>query len=1013
MPITLISGPANAGKAEVVMDAVRRHMAHGEEPLLVVPTRADAEHYLRELAGSGVAMGVRVERFAGLIGEAVQRAGIGEAVLGAVARERVLEAIATRAGGREGTSRTPGFVHALGEMFAELQVRRVSPARLSQALSSWRAVDGPAAAQPAELERLFADYRATLERLGRVDAEQRAVRALDALRERPALWARTPVLFYGFDDLTRLQLDAIETLGRVVDAEVTVSLAYEPGRTAFAGRAASFHALAPLASEQRRLPARAEYYAPRSRVALSHLERSLFEPQAAPAGRVDPGDAVRLLEGGGERAELELVAAEVGSLLGEGVAPEEIAVLARAGGTDLELLEEVFAAARIPFALRRAKPFADTAIGRALIGLLRCVPAPEGSHADGHAAGGMDRETGELADLLAWLRAPGLLATSSARGAGPSLADRLEVAARRTGAASAAQARALWEQRHWRLETIDRLLEAQERGAAALCERAARELYWLFCAPRRAGASVLAPDGLDDAGALAAGRRALGELRELARIEPALAPATARELARTLERLELSGGAGAAQPAGAVAVLDPLALRARRVRVLFACGLQEGVFPARARPQPLLTEEERRRLAEVSGLRLGEQEDALAAERYLLYAAVSRPEERLFLSWHVADDEGEAASRSLFVDDVCDLFSESLSERRARRPLGAVDGLPTETSWQAAEAVPALAAWSDVPAGGALRDERLLAQLRAHVWSPSSLERWIGCPVSWFVERMLRPDAFDPDPEPLARGGLAHAVLKDTLEGLRRETASARLTPASLGRARELLARALADNEAEHPLSVAPERRMAVRRRLQSDLERYLEHAAEAASPLEPLALELGFGFAADDGAPRQDGVVGEASELPALDLGAGVRLRGRIDRVDASGGGEAVVYDYKGGRAPAGARWIRDGSVQVALYMRAVESLLHLSAVGGFYQPLTGEDLRARGVFDGDAAVEIECVRSDVLEHDELRELLEQAVAMAVEGAGQAGRGELQPRPQTCAFRGGCMYPTICRCER
>ncbi|MGD0454924.1 MAG: hypothetical protein ABSB69_15125, partial [Solirubrobacteraceae bacterium] len=108
MSITLISGPANAGKAEVVMDAVRRHVAHGEEPLLVVPTRADAEHYLRELAGAGAAMGVRVERFEGLIGEAVRRAGVGEAVLGAVARERVLAAIAARADGREGTSRTPG-----------------------------------------------------------------------------------------------------------------------------------------------------------------------------------------------------------------------------------------------------------------------------------------------------------------------------------------------------------------------------------------------------------------------------------------------------------------------------------------------------------------------------------------------------------------------------------------------------------------------------------------------------------------------------------------------------------------------------------------------------------------------------------------------------------------------------------------------------------------------------------------------------------------------------------------
>jgi len=57
--------------------------------------------------------------------------------------------------------------------------------------------------------------------------------------------------------------------------------------------------------------------------------------------------------------------------------------------------------------------------------------------------------------------------------------------------------------------------------------------------------------------------------------------------------------------------------------------------------------------------------------------------------------------------------------------------------------------------------------------------------------------------------------------------------------------------------------------------------------------------------------------------------------------------------------------------------------------------------------------VRSDVLEHEQMRDLVGQAVAMAVEAAGEAGRGELQARPQTCAFRGGCMYPSICRCER
>jgi uncharacterized membrane protein YgcG len=1005
MPIALLTGPANAGKAQVVMETLRGHLARGEEPLLIVPTRADSEHYLRELAGDGTAMGARVERFAGLIEEAVRRVGVREPALGGLARERVIAAIA------DGESSRPpraGFVSALAALIAELQVRRVTPARLDAALAEWRAADG-AGASRQELGGLFADYRSTLKRIGRLDAEQRAVRALDALRRTPALWGATPVLFYGFDDLTRLQLDAIETLGKIVGAKVTVSLAFQAGRTAFAGRAATLAALAPIADEHREMPARGDYYAPHARAALAHLERSLFEPRAA---RVSPTDAVRLLEGGGERAELELVAREIARLLNDGMAPEEIAIVARVPAASADLLEEVLAAAGIRYALQRRRPFADTAIGRALIGLLRCAARVEepsasalagvggagvaggsggtgagrgGGASDGGGGGAGTRE-GELADLLAWLRAPGLLER-------PELADALELRARRTGVTSAQGARALWEQRNWTLDTIDQLREAAGRGAPALIERASRELQRLFSAPRRGSASVLAADELDEASALAAGRRALGDLRELARIAPELIPADTGELARALEGVEILSGERPMP--GAVAVLDPLALRARRVRALFVCGLQEGVFPARARPQPFLAEEERRRLAETAGLRLGEPQDALAAERYLLYAAVSRPEELLYLSWHVADDDGEPASRSLFVDDVCDLFTDELSQRCLRRPLGAAEFLPTDS--------PAVA---PVALDRTLRDPLLLADLREHVWSASSLQVWIGCPVRWFVERTLRPGSFDPDAEPLARGGLAHAALKDTLEGLRSETGSARLTLGNVARARELLGEALKRNETEYPLSVAPERRPGMRRRLRADLERYLRYAAEADSALEPSHLELGFGFEPDEER-------GDRGELPAFDLGGGVRMRGRIDRVDVSDSGAAVVYDYKSSLAPPPARWIGERNLQVALYMRAVEDLLGVRAVGGFYQPLSGADLRARGVLEADSGVDLDCVRGDVREHDDVRELLDEALAQARTAASQAAGGALEPRPQTCAFHGGCMYPTICRCER
>ncbi|HYM45056.1 MAG TPA: PD-(D/E)XK nuclease family protein, partial [Solirubrobacteraceae bacterium] len=305
------------------------------------------------------------------------------------------------------------------------------------------------------------------------------------------------------------------------------------------------------------------------------------------------------------------------------------------------------------------------------------------------------------------------------------------------------------------------------------------------------------------------------------------------------------------------------------------------------------------------------------------------------------------------------------------------------------------------PGPGRLRDPGLLAELRGRTWSASSLELWIACPAKWFVERMLRSGRPEPDSEPLARGGLAHAALRDTLAGLRERTGSARLDGARLGPASELLGDALRRHESDFPLSARPERVPGARRRLQVDLERYLRHAAAQDSPLEPAHLELGFGFEDEDGG------------LPALELGAGVRLRGRIDRIDVGPGGEAVVYDYKGGSVWPAAKWIADGKVQLALYMRAARELLGLEVVGGFYQPLAGADLRARGALDAGAGIGLECVQTDRLDRAELDALVDEAVALAREAAAQAVAGQIEARPQTCAYTGGCQYPAICRCGR
>jgi RecB family exonuclease len=970
VPITLITGPANSGKARAILDAVARAVARGERPLLVLPTGADADRYRRELAQEGPVVGVEVCLFGDLLERVAQRAAakepaLGRAPLSAGAREQMLATLARELpGAPAGGARA--LARALGGAIAELQGAGVTPAALRKASEA-----SPAAGEVCTslLVQLHERYDRALARRRVLDAELRARRALDVLGRCPALWSvggrPAPVLLYGFDDLTGLQIDAVRTLGCVVEAAVTVALSYEPGRVAFAERAWAFEELAPHAAQRLTLPARSDYYAARSRPALHRIERRLFEPPDDDVPRSAEG--VHLLAGDSQRGELELVAAQARALLDEGLAPEEIAIVHRTPASVAEELADALDAVGVPHAIARCGRFADTALGRALLGLLRC--GCEGVEGVGAAS---------LADLLAWLRAPGLLERVE-------LADRLEQLALAAGVRDAASARRLWEREHWPLEAIDRVSAAARRGVGSLLERAQRELLRLFCAPRAHRAAVLDPAHDEAALALRAGVGVICELQELAGVGAELVGGAAGVL-EALHEAGLRGGRAAHR--ASVAVLDPLSLRARRVRAMFLCGLQEGVFPSSSRSESAISDELAGLIASVCGSRRLRRAEALAAERYLLYASVSRPEERLFLSWHDETDDGQASAPSPFLEDVCGLFGGDLrtvgggetahsggAPLRGAHPGGAVDSI---------------------------LDEHLLGELSARrLWSASSLERWAACPVSWFVERVLGAEGIGPEPEPRARGTLAHAVLGEALEALRSETGSAKITAASLPRVRALVSEALSRRRERQPISVAAERMPLADRRLEADLGRYLEHEAQQEGPLEPAHLELSFGF-------EQDG-----DGLPALELAAGVSLCGRMDRVDVTPDGQAVVYDYKSGRTGpdhSGAKWAQAGRFQMPLYMRAVGELMGLQAVGGLYQPLAGPDLRPRGALSREVDLKLRCVRTDACDGDRLAELVGAASETAVKAAREAQAGALEPRPQTCGHRGGCMYPTICR---
>src|SRR5262245_34388453 len=154
VPLTLLTGPANAEKAGHVLAAYRA--ALDDEPLLVVPTFADVDHYRRELAAAGAVFGVRVVTFAVLMREIGRRAGVGGQALGRLARERV--AASAIAGARldalSASAATPGFAEALLRLAGELEERRIDPARWWVAMRAWGEREPRRAAYAEELARL-------------------------------------------------------------------------------------------------------------------------------------------------------------------------------------------------------------------------------------------------------------------------------------------------------------------------------------------------------------------------------------------------------------------------------------------------------------------------------------------------------------------------------------------------------------------------------------------------------------------------------------------------------------------------------------------------------------------------------------------------------------------------------------------------------------------------------------------------------------------------------------------
>jgi ATP-dependent helicase/DNAse subunit B len=985
--LNLIVGPPNAGRAGAIRRRFTEALDH--DPILVVPTRDDVDRFERELSEDAGLVGGSVGTFPALFEDVARATGAGlparltEAQRLWLVREAVAE---EGTGALRASAASPGFAPAMERLLGELQSEGLDPDTLER-----RAADaGGDARYEVELANVFRAYERLRDAAGRCDRHSLAASATAALRAAPDAWGNRPVLLYGFDDLTAEQLELIAALSGATD--VAVAVTYEPDRAALAARA---ELLAKLRDE---LGGRiADELAPHSAYTASsvlfHLERHLFEPPER-IGALD--DGLVALSAAGERAEAEQIGGEVARLLASGVAADDVAIVVRSPERHGPLFDEVLAGLGIPVAVDAGVRFGSTATGRSLIALLRAVG-----------------DSGSAEDVLAFLRAPGR--------ADPGSVDWLERHLRRNSVRDAGAALEEWERRHWEPDEVTWLRESSPAALAHQVGFIARKLAegpHRREAPRAGRATTL------ELRAAAAAEAALREVAELPGPEP-----TREELVALLEELAVPLWRGPAE--GRVRVLSPYRVRARRVRHLFVASLQEGEFPSHKPGDPLLGDDRR------ADLELPPRRDPELEERYLFYACVSRPSDRLYLSWRDSDDDGQVLPSSPFLEDVADLLPPgSLAPRRRgldavvfgvgeapspdelARSLAAVGGDSDPHEALASLDVPAaiaepvaarLRAAASTISGlpGPLHVPEVLAELESReLYGASTLEGYAVCSYRWFVDHELRPQSLEPAPEPLTQGGIMHSVL----ERLYREPPGddAMPQPEDLGKWKRRAAELL-DGACEERATPDDVIGRVGRRRMLLLIERFLEREAESDIPLrpDPGLIEASFGRGDDD-------------QKGALGLN-GLRLHGKIDRVDvAPGGAMGLVRDYKSGKATPAAKLAKEGKLQPQLYMLALRDLWGIEPIGGVYVPLSAskpDKARPRGILDKREKAELLAgggfVRNDFLDEEDLTEVLDAAHARASEIVAdmRAGRITRDPLEDKCPKH--CTFQPICRRER
>jgi ATP-dependent helicase/DNAse subunit B len=867
-------------------------------PVVVAPTEPDALELSTEMvrrAGALVGQSLALT-FDGLVRLVLQRSPRyvtdfeRSLILSRLLRDTPVQALGHAV-------RLPGLAKTLGALLQELGESGRTPDELDRVLAQWASTEPGAAPLARDIRRLAAAYAQTCDELGVVDrptAVRQAARAA-------AGWTR-PVALYGFTSFTPGQRALVTDLSR--QGAVLLTFSHDRLRAVNLCTRAEVSWWEKVAVEVVDLAPLARAY---SSPAVAYLERYLMSdpPRPEPPPASSGSEGVRFLLASGQRNEAELAAQQISDLIREGFRPGDIAVVVRRVGKWRALLGHVFDSCGIPYQVDDRRPLGQTGIGHAFLSALRGVALDDPG------------------SVLAYLRSPY---------SGLALEDvsDLELQYRRGTAQGARVLICVGESMiPGSMGFLRKVIDAGPDGPRLDLAVAADLTKRMLIAGLR-DSTVGRREKAEDARAFRAVQEALATLTGFAVGSDGVGSLEPRAVLHSLVQFTVPGTRSGDRDA--VQILSVQRARARRFAVVVLLGLVEGEFPGRPDTASLLTSGQRTDLDRLGGglFTLGaDQEDAL------FVSAVSRAWQLLLLSARDADDGGGESMPSHFWyaakellgvgehgHEVCSLADQVFkidsapSLRHYLRACALLGCVPRAAG--GSEPAHALArSWRRPPSR--LTASAVLAELEAaESFSPSSLEAYLGCPFAWFVERVIGVDDLDFALDGRFAGQLLHSALSAAY----RELASAGALPLVPQRVPEAerLASAIIDGlvESDDCPGTAAERRLAGSR-LKSLTRNLFDMETRAGGSMVLSATEVSVGG-------RQ-----------GVDIG-GLRIRGRIDRVEAAPGeGELFVLDYKSGSIPAASAVGTERALQLPLYLMALAAERpEVHVIGGAYLSLS-----------------------------------------------------------------------------